>query len=34
MSQIVLLAVFLTWIGIGNANEEMTVELPGGATML
>jgi len=33
MKRIRSLALLLMWIGVGYANEEITVELPGGATM-
>jgi len=33
MKRIVSIALVLVWVGVGYANEEITVELPGGATM-
>jgi len=33
MKRILIFALLLTWVSAGYANEEITVELPGGATM-
>ena len=33
MKRILMIALLLTWVSAGNANDETTVELPGGATM-
>jgi len=33
MKRMLIVALLLTWVGAGFANEEITVELPGGATM-
>jgi len=33
MKRVLLIALLLTWVSAGHANEEITVELPGGATM-
>ena len=34
MRRILMIALLLTWVSAGNANDETTTELPGGATML